>query len=288
MTPLKSTMKRIIMSFLLAVCLLAMTVTRPTESQASETARFRIVAGTTLIADIVQDLLPGQVDVITLIPASSCPGHHDMRATDMAFFSGSSLVLLHSWQKEQDSIVAAARSAGLPQERLKTVAARGSLLVPSNQIAASRKTAALLATLPDADAITINKRLDARIKRIETLSAASLASMAPYRKTPVLSAVMQEEFAHWLGLKIIGVYGRAEELSPKTMMSLASLGKKNDARLVIDNDQSGAEAGLPLAREIGAAHVSFSNFPILVGNKSGYEGLVAENVRLLISALAQP
>jgi zinc transport system substrate-binding protein len=57
-----------------------------------------IVAGTELIADIARDLLGGSARILTLVPASSCPGHHDVRATDLAFIRKADAVMIHTWQ----------------------------------------------------------------------------------------------------------------------------------------------------------------------------------------------
>jgi len=98
-------------------------------------------------------------------------------------------------------------------------------------------------------------------------------------------SVMQADFVRRLGMNVIADYGRAEDLSPGSLMRLAESGKKAGVRVVIDNMQSGAEAGVPLAGEIGAAHVAFSNFPLFVQEAPDYETLLRHNCDLLTAAL---
>lgn len=249
-------------------------------------ATHRLVAGTELIADIARDLLPGAVEILTLVPASSCPGHHDMRASDMAFFARAEMVILHAWQRDYPGIPEAMGAARLPDEALKISANRGSLLVPENQIAASREIAGFLAALPGVDAAALEARLEDRVRRITDLAAACRSTLAPFTGTPALCAFMQEEFTRWTGMDVVAHYGRAEDMSPGMLMALAGKGKKADVLVVVDNLQSGAEAGLPLARELRAAHVAFSNFPRYTPEAPTYESLLRLNTALLHDALA--
>ena len=247
----------------------------------------KIVAGTELIADIVRDLLPGQADLLPLVPASSCPGHHDLRASDLAFFARANMVIIHSWQMKAPGIPEAVEAANLPPERVQVATDRGSWLVPENQIAASAEVAAFLSALDTVDKKDLGARLEERVQRIQHLSQTSREKLAPFAGTPALSAVMQAEFVRWAGVDVIGEYGRAEDMSPGMLMELADIGKARKVQVVVDNLQSGAEAGVPLARELHAAHVGFSNFPLFSPEVPTYETLLEHNVALLVTALKE-
>ena len=246
----------------------------------------RLVAGTELISDIARDLLRDDVEILTLIPASSCPGHHDIRASDMAFFSKAQMVIIHSWQRAYPGIPEAMQAARLSEEALRIVESRGSFLVPENQIAASENIAGFLSGLPGVDKAELEKRLADRIRRITDLAAECEKTLAPFKGTPALSAFMQEEFVRWTGMDVVGQYGRGEDLSPGMLIELADKGKRAGVVVVVDNLQSGAEAGVPLARELKAAHVSFSNFPMYSSEAPTYEALLTRNTTLLHDALA--
>lgn len=248
--------------------------------------KHKIVAGTALIADIVGDLLPEKVDILTLIPASSCPGHHDIRVSDMVIFTEADMVILHMWQRDHPGISEAVQAAGLPGERVRAVKNRGSFLVPEHQIAASKDVAVFLSGLSGVNRDALEKRLQERIRRITVLAAESRMALEAYKGTPALSAAMQTEFVRWTGLKVVGEYSRAEDLSPGRVISLVDSGKKAGVLIVVDNLQSGAEAGVALARDLQAAHVAFSNFPMFSPEAPSYERLLAFNVKLLREALA--
>jgi len=243
-----------------------------------------IVAGTELIADITRDLLGDGAQILTLIAASSCPGHYDVRATDIAFMSRADAIIIHEWQGRQKPIADAIQAAGNSRPP-SSVSPASSWLIPENQIEASRNLAALLSAMPGIDAKRVEDRLTQRLDRISKIVALCEKALEPYAGTPVMASLMQADFARRLGMKVIADYGRAEELSPGGLIRLVEAGKKAGVLVVIDNMQSGAEAGLPLADEIGAAHIIFSNFPQFIQTVPDYETLLRYNCDLLIAAL---
>ncbi len=244
----------------------------------------RLVAGTELIADIARDLLGAKAEILTLAPAGSCPGHHDIRATDMAFMAGADLLLLHAWQQRQPA-VAGALHAAAPAHPPVYLAGTGSWLVPENQIAASKAVALVLKNLPGVDGGALDQRLRDRITRAETLSSRCLQRLKPLAGTPAVAAFMQSEFTRWMGFNVIGTYGRTEDLTPAVLAKLVRDGRQANVRLVADNLQSGAETGRPLAGELGAAHVAFSNFPGFSPAVATWEALLEYNCSLAIQAL---
>jgi zinc transport system substrate-binding protein len=267
--------------------LLALLVLIPPHAQ-GDPGSLNIVAGTELIADIVRDLLGHKARILTLVPAASCPGHHDVRATDIAFISKADAIILHEWQSKQKPIADAIQAAGNASEPFD-VGPGPSWLIPEYQAAASRNLAALFivsARFPGVvDEMRVVDKLAQRLKRIAEAVAEQEKALRPYAGVPVMVSHMQADFVRRLGMNVVADYGRAEDISPGSLMRLAEEGKKAGVRVVVDNLQSGAEAGLPLAGEIGAVHITFSNFPLFVREVPDYETLLRYNCGLLIAAL---
>lgn len=96
---------------------------------------------------------------------------------------------------------------------------------------------------------------------------------------------MQADFVRWSGFQVIGVFGRGKDMSPREVEDAIRLGRDHAVRLVADNLQSGKQAGIGIAKEIGAVQVTLSNFP------GGFEGTetwakaIERNVDLLIAAI---
>ena len=249
-------------------------------------ASLKIVAGTEMIADIARDLLGDSARILTLVPASSCPGHHDVRATDIVFIGKADAVIIHEWQDRQQPVSDAIQAAGKSGTQ-SVVGPMASWLIPENQIAASRNLAAVFSAVPGVDPKRVEDRLAQRLIRVAETAAACEKALEAHAASPVMVSRMQAEFVGRLGMKVIADYGRAEDISPRSLMRLAEEGKKAGVLVVVDNLQSGAEAGVPLAGEIGAAHVAFSNFPLFVREVPDYETLLRYNCELLAAALRE-
>lgn len=244
----------------------------------------KIVAGTEMIADVVRDLTGGNAEILSLVPAASCPGHHDVRAADIAFIKNADAIILHAWQEKQKHIADAIATAG-PATEPQYVGPTPSWLVPANQMDGSGAIYGVLNKIPGRDFKTITMQYNGRLMRIVKISGQYTQKFAPYKDTPVMVSAMQADFAESLGLKVIARYGRAEDLAPADLIALVKQGKEAGVQVVVDNLQSGAEAGLPLSGELGAAHVVFSNFPMFTPDVPTYEALYAYNCDLLLNAL---
>jgi len=263
--------------------LLAVPLLNPSYAQGAP-GSLKVVVGTELIADIARNLLGDRAQILTLVPASSCPGHHDVRAKDIAFISKADAIIIHEWQGKQKTIADAIQAAGNPRTP-SSVGPTQSWLIPEHQMAASRNLAGLFAAMPGVNTKHVEHRLAQRLDRIAKAVVACEKALAPYAGSPVMVSLMQADFVRRLGMNVIADYGRAEDFSPSSLMRLAEAGKKAGVLVVVDNMQSGAEAGLPLAGEIDAAHIAFSNFPLFIREVPDYETLLRYNCDLLTVAL---
>ena len=85
----------------------------------------------------------------------------------------------------------------------------------------------------------------------------------------------------WMGLRVAGVYGRPESLSAKDVVRLLKIGKVQQISAVIDNLQSGPDAGKSIAETLGKPHVVLNNFP----SERGYLATLQDNVHMVLAAL---
>lgn len=243
-----------------------------------------VVAGTEMIADVVRDLTGGTAEILSLVPAASCPGHHDVRASDIAFIKKADAIILHAWQEKQKHIadaIAAANPAVTPE----FVQPTGSWLTPANQMDGSGAIYRLVTKIPGADFKTVTLQYNARLMRVVKAASEAQKMLAPYKDTPVMASAMQADFVAGLGMKVVARYGRAEDMAPAELARLVKQGKEADVKVVVDNLQSGSEAGAPLSGELDAAHVVFSNFPMFIPEVPTFETLYAYNRDLLLNAL---
>ena len=75
-----------------------------TASQAADAVR--VVAGTSLISDIVADLTQNRCEILTLNQGSSCPGHENASTGDYVFAARANLLLIHPFQRNLQQVSA--------------------------------------------------------------------------------------------------------------------------------------------------------------------------------------
>jgi zinc transport system substrate-binding protein len=98
---------------------------------------------------------------------------------------------------------------------------------------------------------------------------------------------MQTGFVTWAGFDVVATYGRPETLTGAKVAEIVTQAKAAGVALVIDNLQSGPEAGKSMAQDIGAVQVTISNFPGGLENTETWEKAIDKNIELLLAALAQ-
>ena len=100
----------------------------------------RFVVGTSLIADILSDLLP-EAKILTLSQGSSCPMHGDMKSQDAFAASEADMILIHDFQTKIPAIQGVLTAAAHPGLRLETLQLGGNWMTPLVQKAASQMIA---------------------------------------------------------------------------------------------------------------------------------------------------
>jgi zinc transport system substrate-binding protein len=242
-------------------------------------ARKSIVASDTILSGMSESLLPSaHFDVVSILPPGQCPGHYDVKLTDIAKVKRADLVVSFigmpfMQQAEVDAgkqllIDARDRNWMAPDSYiagLNLLAERFSARFPEYRqlIGARMETASL-------EVEEKNKNLSDRIKR----SGVS-------QKTVIASSMLKEPL-EWMGFRVIGEYGRPESISAKEIADLIRVGRKQKAVMIVDNLQSGPEAGRGIAEALGVPHVALSNFP----SEKGYAATLSDNVDAVLAALS--
>jgi zinc transport system substrate-binding protein len=103
----------------------------------------------------------------------------------------------------------------------------------------------------------------------------------------VLCDVQQAGFVRWVGLNIISTYGRPDSLTPQVVKGLVDLGREKGVVLVIDNMQTGGEAGKSLAEELDVGHIVLSNFPGGYDNTETWEKAIDKNIGLILESIGE-
>lgn len=248
-----------------------------------------VVTGTSLIAGIVKDIAGDKVEVRNIIPPASCPGHYDIKPGDIETLAKGKVFIIHKWQQGHENIkglIAAAKNPGLV---IKVLDVKGNWIAPPIQAEAVTKIAAVLGEIDAKNSAYYQKRAEERTKAILVKGDEIQRKLkaAKVDEVKVICSSLQEGFVKWAGFEIVATYGRPEELTAAKVAEIIAKAKAAKVALVIDNLQSGPEAGKGIAQDIGAIQVTISNFPGAFKGTETWEGAIDRNMESLLKALAK-
>lgn len=252
----------------------------------------KVVASTSLITQIVERIGGDKVSVVNIIPPGQCPGHFDVKPGDIQQLADADLFLLHGWQGEQfsEELIATAGNEHLVVTQVNvTVGENANWMAPPVQAAAVDKIVEALSQVdPDNASAYESAAADYEviITAKETEVRDKLAAINP-SGINVLCSDQQAGFVGWAGFNIVGVFGRPETMTVQVVKDIVDLGRSENVVIVIDNMQSGQDAGAGVAEDLGCARVILSNFPGGYDNTSTWEDTIDYNVELLMSAVKE-
>jgi len=250
--------------------------------------KLRVVATTSLIGSIVEEIGGEKVSVVTIVPAGMCPGHFDIRPGDVKVLEEAKVLLEHGFEGEL-FVENMLKLVENPEMLRVTLNVKGNWMVPKVHIQAIDKIVENLSRFKPEDGELFKSRAKKYKHRI-TQAGKEIQRKAKelgVEKIKVVCSRMQEEFVDWFGFKIVSTYGRPEDFTPNELKRIIKKAKEGDAKLVIDNLQSGSKAGVPIAEEIGALRIILTNFPQDFGGEISYLNSLKENASKLFEAIKE-
>jgi len=251
-------------------------------------AKINIMAGSSLIGNIVQDVAGDKMETRTLIPPGLCPGHYDIKPSDIEALANSKALFIHDYQEYFKNITGAVEAAENPDLIITVLNVTGNWMVPVVQAAAVDRIAQALGKLDPENAAYYEGKAADRAQAIldKGEEVEDRLSDAGVEDVKVICAAMQEGFVEWAGFDIVATFGRPEDLSTTDVAQLITEAKDAGVALVIDNLQSGSTTlGASMEQDIEAIPVTISNFPGGLENTETWEKAIDKNVDLLLEAL---
>ncbi|MBI4804848.1 MAG: zinc ABC transporter substrate-binding protein [Desulfovibrio sp.] len=245
-----------------------------------------VMAGTTLVEDILTGLGGKDVAVKTVIPGAACPGHYDVKTSDVAFLARASVILLHDWQERMPALVSIIDAVPGAKQKVRVLKAKGNWMVPERQAEAAMEIAEVLQELAPGRAGRYAEAVRGRLASIQAVAEREKERIrsAGLAGAPVICDVMQRPLVEFLGFRVVADYGRFEEMGPEALGRTITAAKLSGAKLVLDNLQSTGAAGKSLAEDIGAGHATLTNFPGGFPGADTWEDAVSRNVDLILAA----
>lgn len=243
-----------------------------------EKSTIDIVTADTLLSGMVLSLLPpGRANVTAIMPPGQCPGHYDIKLSDIRKVKSADLVVSVRGRPFMEKAETDSGKLLLLDEQDRNWMAPDSYIFGLNLLAAELsvrfpKEKQQIATLRKKTIDDITNR--ARVLS-EKIKQAGISGM------PILASSLQAEPLEWMGFHVVGKYGRPEAMSAKDIVRLSQIGRDSKAVMVVDNLQSGPDAGKGIAETLGVQHVILSNFP----SEKGYAATLRANVDAVLAAV---
>jgi len=247
-----------------------------------------IMTGSSFITNIIQDLADGKVEAHTIIPPGVCPGHYDVKPSDIVALANSKALFIHNYQQNYENIAGAIEAAENPDLIITVLNVTGNWMVPAVQAEAVNKIAQALGEIYPENAAYYAGNATERAQAILAYGEQVKDRLqdAAVDGVKVICAAMQEGFVRWAGFDVVATYGRPEELSPADVQQLITEAIQAGVALIIDNLQSGtATLGVSMEQDIEAISVIISNFPGGLEDTETWEKAIDKNVDLLLDAL---
>ncbi|MEF2146447.1 MAG: zinc ABC transporter substrate-binding protein [Desulfovibrionaceae bacterium] len=255
----------------------------------AEKSRVLVLAGTSIVADVLQDLCGEWAEVRSLIPGGACPGHYDLRPGDLRFLHHADLLVLEPFQTELPNMQDLVRAAENKNLNTLVMPGVGAGMLPETQRVYSRALAARLARLWPERGSELEQAVAERVGRIDRVEFESRRELhkANALGTTALCSSMQKAFACWAGMAVAMEYLRPESMAPEDFEQLLLIGRERNVRVVLDNLQSGPGAGRGLAESLDAGQADLTSFPGALPGEDDWESAFRGNVQRLILALKQ-
>ena len=238
-----------------------------------------VVVTTSMLESAVREVLPDteEVEIIRLLPPSSCPGHFDLSPRVVPKLRSAIMVLRHDYQGMLDRKLT---DMGLKNTSTHSLSTLGTPLIPLNYYSLVEAIGSELSIEFHEHCQELLYKSEMAKKRTVELAESIQKRASLWKGKPVVAAVHQKELCEWLGFEIAGVLERPEDTSPRDLEKLLSV----KAEMVVANLQEGLQGANFLGERMNIPVAVLSNFPDVEGFGTDYYQLTEENMRRLEEA----
>jgi len=228
-----------------------------------------------------RELLGPDAALMRLAEPGMCPGHFDLRPSQVRQLRGCRVLLRFDFQEALDR-----QLSGAADLVVVSVTVPGGMCQPDSYAAACRRIADALVARGLVDRSPAEDHLAVVDRRMQVARAwaQQMIEDAHLRGRPVLVSEHQAAFVRWLGLGVVATFGGADSTLAGRIDDAIARADQAGCRLVIANRPEGTKLAESLARRLDAAMVVFDNFPAMTEQQSGFDAMFRGNVRRLITA----
>lgn len=264
-------------------CFAVLLRSESTDHGAGSTETPRIATTNSYLEAAVLDVLGKPEPIMRLAEPGMCPGHFDVRPSQIRELGGCRLLLRFGFQQGLDRKLAPLAKDGLDMIAIETT---GGLCVPSTYLDVCRRVTEVLLSaglLRTQAAEASLDRIENRLNKLE-VDLKQRIEQAKMTGTPVVASFHQEAFCTWLGLNVVAKLTAADTALVSEINQAIAEGEHAKVGYIIANRPEGRGLADALADRLAACVVMFDNFPGEHEGRVSFERLVTENVDRLIAA----
>ncbi len=241
-----------------------------------------VAVANSLLAAAVQELVGDELTLVALAEPGMCPGHFDLRPSQLRQVQQCRLLLRFDFQESIDRLLT---RAGVHGPRIAIVQITGGLCEPASLVEASRQIADALVDEGLLSRAVADQRIAATTERMTNLTtwAREQIDAVKLAELRVMTSRHQEAFCRGLGLNVVATFPTADDSTTSEMDDAIKQGRNGEVALIVANLPEGRQAADALADRFSADVVVLGNFPDGSGTDS-FDRLVRDNVQLLVKA----
>ncbi|NLX55526.1 MAG: zinc ABC transporter substrate-binding protein [Planctomycetaceae bacterium] len=237
------------------------------------------------LAAVTRELVGETIPLLTLAEPGMCPGHFDLRPSQVRQAQRCQVVVRFDFQQSLDARLTATRG---PSPTIAAVHVSGGMCEPQSYVEAGRQVADALVAAGLLARDAADERLVAVEQRMDALQAWAREQIvsAGLDQVAVMASRHQADFCRSLGLHVVATFPSVDESIPSEINRAVQQGQKSGIAWVVANLPEGRQAADALADRLSAQVVVFGNFPDGQGTDS-FDRLVRDNVTSLVKAVPQ-
>lgn len=252
-------------------------------SQATTQPAARVAVSNSFLEAAVLDVLGGNEPVLRLAEPGMCPGHFDIRPSQINELRRCKTLLRFDFQQSLDEKLSNLVKGGMT---IREIRVPGGLCEPSSYLMACRQIAETLAAGSLMEKTTADERLAAIEKRITAKSDWCRAQLAQagWSGRAVVCSSHQKAFCSWLGLQVTATFSGSDTASIGEIETAIRAGNASMISVVIANLPEGRRLADALGQRMNARVVVFGNFPMMQsGDEPPFDALLSSNVSALVN-----
>jgi zinc transport system substrate-binding protein len=241
-------------------------------------------ASTTMIASLLQDIGGKDFTILTYLPPASCPGHFDLKPSDVQLLRRTELIIYHPYQQ---ALQKALKQHVAPDHRWLVLPEEKPLTIPVEYIKMGRYLLLRLAERFPERASILNLLWSKREEEVHRLQDEMRMKFQAQGASsfPTIVSFHQKAFVEFWGFPVVGAFDEPDGTSVQKLGELIQNGRKTGARAIIGNLQSGDRQAAFIAKKIGIPLVVLSNFPGAEPGTASYLYLLRTNAFKLLRML---